>query len=573
MTAATAGAVPGAHPEADAPETRARYRRILRFAAWNLAVTWWYELFLPRVGLRRIADRTRTRRMKRFARRFRVLAVELGGLMIKVGQFMSSRLDVLPPEITAELEDLQDEVPAVPFPEIRALAERELGMPLAEAFAWVDETPVAAASLGQAHRALLGPLDSADTGLTGAVIKVQRPGIDDIVRIDLAALRRIGGWLTHVRLVSDRVDAPALVEEFAETSLEEIDYLHEARSSARFQEMFAADERVAVPEIVWERSTRRVLTLEDVTAIKITDHEGLLAAGIDPVDVAPVFAAVMFDQLFADGFFHADPHPGNVFVTPVADGSVEQGWTLTFIDFGMMGEVPPSTRRGLRKMLIAAASRDGKGLVDAARDIGVLLPSADTTQLELAMTRLFARFGGLGFAELREVDPREFRAFANEFQDVVRTLPFQLPDDFLLIIRAMSLTSGVCSALDPAFNLWDSVEPYAQRLIREERGNVVRDLGTRVSDTAGTIARLPGRLDALLTRIDDGALPISDPTLERRVGALERTLRRAISALVFGALLAGGVLLRPDDEVLGTVLLVVSVLPLAQALLPGRRGV
>jgi len=572
VTAATAGAVPGADPEADAPETRARYRRILRFAAWNLAVTWWYELFLPRVGLRRIADRTRTRRMKRFARRFRVLAVELGGLMIKVGQFMSSRLDVLPPEITAELEDLQDEVPAVPFPEIRALAERELGMPLAEAFAWVDETPVAAASLGQAHRALLGPLDAADTGLTGAVIKVQRPGIDDIVRIDLAALRRIGGWLTHVRLVSDRVDAPALVEEFAETSLEEIDYLHEARSSARFQDMFRADARVAVPEIVWERSTRRVLTLEDVTAIKITDHAGLLAAGIDPVEVAPVFAAVMFDQLFADGFFHADPHPGNVFVTPVTDGSVEQGWTLTFIDFGMMGEVPPSTRRGLRKMLIAAASRDGKGLVDAARDIGVLLPSADTTQLELAMTRLFARFGGLGFAELREVDPREFRAFAEEFQEVVRTLPFQLPDDFLLIIRAMSLTSGVCSALDPRFNLWDSVEPYAQRLIREERGNVVRDLGTRVSDTAGTIARLPGRLDALLTRIDEGALPISDPTLERRVGALERTLRRAISALVFGGLLLGGVLVRPDDEVLGTVLLVVSVLPLARALLPGRRG-
>ncbi|MBF4623792.1 AarF/UbiB family protein [Clavibacter sp. VKM Ac-2872] len=572
MTSATAGAAPGAHPEADAPETRARYRRILRFAAWNLAVTWWYELFLPRVGLRGIADRTRTRRMKLFARRFRVLAVELGGLMIKVGQFMSSRLDVLPPEITAELEDLQDEVPAVPFPEIRALAERELGMPLADAFAWVDETPVAAASLGQAHRAILGPVDSADTGLTGAVIKVQRPGIDDVVRIDLAALRRIGGWLTHVRLVSDRVDAPALVEEFAETSLEEIDYLHEARSSARFQGMFASDERVAVPEIVWERSTRRVLTLEDVTAIKITDHAGLLAAGIDPVEVAPVFAAVMFDQLFADGFFHADPHPGNVFVTPVTDGSVEQGWTLTFIDFGMMGEVPPSTRRGLRKMLIAAASRDGKGLVDAARDIGVLLPSADTTQLELAMTRLFARFGGLGFAELREVDPREFRAFANEFQEVVRTLPFQLPDDFLLIIRAMSLTSGVCSALDPAFNLWDSVEPYAQRLIREERGNVVRDLGTRVSDTAGTLARLPGRLDALLTRIDDGALPISDPTLERRVGALERTLRRAISALVFAGLLAGGVLLRPDDEVLGTVLLVVSVIPLAQALLPGRRG-
>ena len=564
-------------PSASSPPVRdragrARYRRILRFASRHLAVTWWFELVLPRFGLRRLAERTRARRMRRFARGFHVLALDLGGLMIKVGQYLSSRLDVLPPEITKELEGLQDEVTPVTFAGIRALAEAELRRPLGQVFATVAESPIAAASLGQAHRATLGPADAADTGLTAVVLKVQRPGIDAVVDVDLAALRRVGGWLSHVRLVSDRVDAPALVEEFARTSLEEIDYLHEARSSARFQDMFAADERVAVPEIVWERSTRRVLTLEDVTAIKITDHAGLLAAGIDPVDVAPVFAAVMFDQLFADGFFHADPHPGNVFVTPVTDGSVEQGWTLTFIDFGMMGEVPPSTRRGLRKMLIAAASRDGKGLVDAARDIGVLLPSADTTQLELAMTRLFARFGGLGFAELREVDPREFRAFADEFQEVVRTLPFQLPDDFLLIIRAMSLTSGVCSALDPAFNLWDSVEPYAQRLIREERGNVVRDLGTRVSDTAGTLARLPGRLDALLTRIDDGALPISDPTLERRVGALERTLRRAVSALVFGGLLAGGVLLRPDDEVLGTVLLVVSVIPLAQALLPGRRG-
>ncbi|MEF2978021.1 ABC1 kinase family protein [Subtercola sp. YIM 133946] len=555
-----------------AGDTRARYRRILRFAGWNLAVTWWFELFLPRIGLTKIAERTRSRRMRRFAQRFHVLAVDLGGLMIKVGQFMSSRLDVLPPEITTELEGLQDEVPPVPFGAIRALAEAELGVPLGRAFTRVDETPVAAASLGQAHRARLAPLDAADTGLDGVVLKVQRPGIDDIIDVDLAALRRVGGWLSHVRLVSDRVDMPALVEEFALTSLEEIDYLHEAQSSVRFADDFEGDDRVSVPAVVWERTTRRVLTLEDVTAIKITDTDALVAAGIDPVEVAPVFAAVMFDQLFTNGFFHADPHPGNIFVTPVAAAPGERSWKLTFIDFGMMGEVPANTRSGLRKLLIAAASRDGKGLVDAIRDVGVLLPSAETSELERAMTQLFARFGGMGFAELREVDPREFREFGQQFSDVVRSLPFQLPENFLLIIRAMSLTSGVCSALDPAFNLWDSVEPYAQQLIRDERGNVVQDVARQALETAGIAVRLPKRLDTLVTRLEDGQLAVSSPALERRVARLERLARRIVSALLFGALLIAGAVLHASDAVFGTVLMIASVLPLLHALFAGRRG-
>jgi len=552
--------------------TRARYRRILRFAGWNLAVTWFFELLLPRIGLTKLAERTRARRMRRFAQRFHVLAVDLGGLMIKVGQFMSSRLDVLPPEITSELEGLQDEVPPVPFAAIRALAEFELGMPLEQAFTSVDETPVAAASLGQAHRAWLAPLDAADTGLSAVVIKVQRPGIDAIVAVDLAALRKVGGWLSHVRLVSDRVDAPALVEEFALTSLEEIDYLHEAASSVRFAEEFDGDDRVSVPGIVWERTTTRVLTLEDVTAIKITDTDALAAAGIDPAQVAPVFAAVMFDQLFTNGFFHADPHPGNIFVTPVGDDPSGRGWKLTFIDFGMMGEVPASTRSGLRKMLIAAASRDGRGLVEASRDVGVLLPSADTTELERAMTQLFARFGGMGFAELREVDPREFRDFAEQFGDVVRSLPFQLPENFLLIVRAMSLTSGVCSALDPAFNLWDSVEPYASQLLRDERGNVAQDVGKQALENAGIAWGLPKRLDGLVTRFEDGTVAVTSPGVERRVARLERSVSRVVSAVLFGALLIAGAVLRADDAVLGTVLMIVSVLPLLHALFAGRRG-
>ena len=555
-----------------AREGRARYRRILRFASWYLAVTWWFELFLPRIGLRTVAERTRARRMRRFARAFHVMAVDLGGLMIKVGQYMSSRLDVLPPEITKELEGLQDEVPPVPFAAIRAFAETELGAPLDRIFAGVAESPVAAASLGQAHRASLGAIDSADTGLGAVVLKVQRPGIDVIVDVDLAALRRVGGWLSHVRLVSDRVDAPALVEEFAQTSLEEIDYLHEASNLERFADDFVDDDRVAVPAVVWERTTRRVLTLEDVTAIKITDLDALVAAGIDPAEVAPVFAEVMFDQLFINGFFHADPHPGNIFVTPVAGDAAGRGWKLTFIDFGMMGEVPVTTRSGLRKLLIAAASRDGKGMVTAMQDLGVLLSTADTVELERAMTALFARFGGMGFAELREVDQREFRIFAAQFGEVVRSLPFQLPENFLLVIRAMSLTSGVASALDPSFNLWDSVEPYAAQLIRDERGNIAQDLGRQALDIAAVTLRLPRRLDEIATRLEDGSLSVNSPRLERQVARLDRTARRLVSALLFGALLIAGAVLRADDPVFGTVLMAGSILPLLHALFAGRRA-
>ncbi|WP_312171913.1 AarF/UbiB family protein [Microbacterium sp.] len=559
----TDAAAQGAH--------RARYRRILSFAAREFIKIWWFELVLPRFGMTSIAERTRGPRMQRFAKRFHVLAVELGGLMIKVGQFMSSRLDVLPPEITKELEGLQDEVPAVPFADIRASAEAELGIPLEQAYAWFDQTPVAAASLGQAHRARLADQDAADTGLDSVIVKVQRPGIDEIVAVDLAALRRVAKWLTRVRLVSDRVDAPALVEEFAETSLEEIDYLHEAASAERFRENFAADPRVDTPEIVWERSTRRVLTLSDVTAIKINDTDALRAAGIDPAAVADAFAEVMFDQVFTHSFVHADPHPGNIFVTPEAASDTGQNFRLTFIDFGMMAEVPDNLRDGLRMLLIAVTARDSRGLVKAAQEIGVLLPSADTAELERALSALFSRFGGMGFAELATVDPREFKDFADEFGDMVRSLPLQLPENMLLLIRAVSLTSGMCSSLDPTFNVWDAAEPYAGRLLRDESGNLMQDMAQQAMETAAVTYRLPKRIDAIITRVDDGNVTFDTSALERRLDRLEGIARRIGSGVLFAAMLVGGALLVPSIAPLGITLICVSALPLLHSVFGGRR--
>ena len=552
----------------DGGNTRARYRRILRFAGIYMVQSWWYELLLPRIGLGRIAARTRARRMRTIARRFHALAVSLGGLMIKVGQFMSSRLDVLPPEITKELEGLQDEVPPVAFDAIRALAEAELGVPLARAFAWLDPEPVAAASLGQAHRGRLTDEDARDAGFADVVVKVQRPGIEDIVAVDLAALRRVAGWLDRVRVVRSHVDLPALVEEFAQTSAQEIDYLHEARNAERFAENFADDPRVGVPRIAWERTTRRVLTLSDVTAIKINDLDALRAAGIDPAAVATAFANVMFDQLFVDGDFHADPHPGNIFVT-LTPGDPARPFVLTFIDFGMMGEIPDRLRRGLQRVIIAVASRNSAQMIESIRDVGVLLPSADTAELERAMTALFARFGGMGFAELQRVDPKEFREFGIQFGDVIRSLPFQLPENFLLIVRTVGLTSGMCSSLDPEFNVWDAVEPYADQLLRDEGGSFLQAAAKEVASTAGLLARLPRRVDDIVTRLDEGRLSVDSPTLEKRARRLERMGRRVVSAVLFAGLFIGGAVLRPDEPVAGTVIMAASAIPLLHAVFAG----
>ncbi len=493
--------------------------------------------------------------------------------MIKVGQFLSSRLDVLPVEITRELEGLQDEVAPEPIDSIVAQVERELGLPIDVAFEWFDTMPIAAASLGQAHRARLSPGLASELGLSDVVVKVLRPGIEGIVEVDLEALRRVGRWLSRVKLVNRRADAPALVEEFATTSLEEIDYVNEAVNVERFAAIFDDDRRIATPDVVWERSARRVLTLSDVTAIKISDVDALLKAGIDPNAVAAELARATFQQVFVAGFFHADPHPGNIFVTPIApalDQGMSGDFTLTYIDFGMMGEIPTELRDGLQQFIFAVVARDARAWVLATKRLGVLLPSADTVELERAVTALFDRFGGMGVAELTQTDPRELAAFAMQFSELVRTLPFQLPESYLLLIRTVSLISGVTSALNRDFNMWDAIDPFARTLLNGGATSTVRSLGREAVAIASALARLPQRLDALTTRIDRGELTVRNPELEQRTRALDTSIRRATSALLFVGLLVGGILVRPTDDVLGWVLLGASIVPLIHAINPWR---
>jgi predicted unusual protein kinase regulating ubiquinone biosynthesis (AarF/ABC1/UbiB family) len=321
-------------------QLRARYWRIVFFFGRVTASFILWEIVMPRIGLGGRSARTRSKRYRSTAVRFRALAIRMGGLMIKVGQFLSARLDVLPIEITEELSDLQDEVPAEDYDAIRMLAEEDLGASLSEHYEWFDETPMAAASLGQVHRARLCDADATEQGFEHVVVKVQRPHIDQVVDTDLAAIRRVGGWLQRYKPISKRADVPALIAQFAATTLAEIDYLAEGSNAETFDANFGDAPHVHVPKVVWSLTTLRVLTLEDVAAIKITDYDAITAAGIDRSEVAQVLLGTYMQQIIEDGFFHADPHPGNLFVTPVGEGD----WKLTFIDFGMVGRVPENLR-------------------------------------------------------------------------------------------------------------------------------------------------------------------------------------------------------------------------------------
>ncbi|MEO8393931.1 MAG: AarF/UbiB family protein, partial [Chloroflexota bacterium] len=303
-----------------------------------------------------------------------------------------------------------------------------------------------------------------------------RPGITEVCYTDLAAMFTVSRIAMKFKFVSRRMDAVALIDEFGRVLLEELSYKHEAQNAARFAEMFKDDLGVYIPSIYEEHSTDHILTIEDVTTIKLDDYPALEAAGISRLAVAKRLMDTYLYQVFEERFFHADPHPGNLFVYPLppdsdAYKSQESGdgapFYLIFIDFGMVGTLTPQIVNGLIGTMAAVVTRDAAKLVKSYSELGLLLPGADTARIEAATRAVFDQVWGLSMAQLGSVSFDSMTNIGKEFSDLLFSMPFQVPQDFIYLGRTMGILSGLATSLDANFNPWSEIQPYTQKLVTQ----------------------------------------------------------------------------------------------------------
>ncbi len=456
----------------------------------------------------------------------RMALEELGPTAIKFGQVLSSRPDILPPAYVQELEKLWDRVPPVPGSEVRARIEAELGRPIDELFARFDDAPLAAASIGQVHSALL-------PDGTEVVVKVRKTGVLDTVEDDLAILRRLARAAERRSALARQYEAVAVVEEFAWTIRAEMDYMREGRNAERLRRTYRPMPAVRVPVIYWSHTSRGVLTMERLYGIRINELAELDAAGVDRRRVARLGARMLMHSVLREGFFHADPHPGNFLVQ--TDGSI------CLLDYGMTGSVDPRLRFQMVRVGSALVRRDIVGVVDGIADVGMIRQERSLEPLQRELEHLLDRYYGM---TLRDVDPA---VVVHDMFGVVRRQSLRLPPSLALLAKTLVMQEGLWRQLDPEFNAAGVMEPYVRALAREMRspGRWAREAAHAAQEAAILSLDLPTWARRTLRRLDRGDLELSlrHGELHEALGRLERMVTRLSASIVFAALLVGVALL------------------------------
>lgn len=548
-----------------------RYRKVRRFFARAFLHVIWWDIILNRPILRRFRTPPLPRWQK-IARRYRILAVDMGGVLIKLGQFLSIRVDVLPAAVTGELAGLQDEVPAAPLAGIAAQIEQDFGRPLASIFTWFSPDPVGAASLAQVH---LARLPSGQE----VVVKVLRPGIATLVETDLAAIKLAIRWLKYYKRISQRVNLDWLAEEFTTVTRNELDFKAEGEHAEHFARDFEDDPQVYIPKIYWDYCAARTLTLENVSYIKISDLEAITSAGISRAQVAQKLYHVYMQQVFVTHFVHADPHPGNIFVRPLpypesekmtqlesgqrAASRPDRPFQIVFVDFGMVAVIPERLRVALREYAIGVGTRDAHKMVQAYVKAGVLLPGADLKRLEEAHAAIFERFWGVRMGQMQSVAMSEAQYFVREYRDVIYEAPFQFQVDMLFVARAIGILSGMATNLDPEFDPWTETIPFAERLAAEELRRNWRGWLEEGTHLFQLLLRLPGQSERVLTLAERGNLAIQAslaPDTRKAAQRLEQAISRLGWMILATGLLISGVMLRSDGDTAGYWLLGLALL-------------
>ncbi len=452
------------------------------------------------------------------AQRFRQALAELDGTFIKLGQALSTRPDLLPTDLVTELAKLQDAAPAAPFESIRQIICDELGSPPEEIFATIDPEPIASASIGQVHSATV-------KNGRPVIVKVVRPGVPELCEQDLEILASMAEWMEQHSQLGRDYDVIALVDEFAYRLRNELDYTIEGHNADIFRRNFAGDEGIYIPRVYWQWTTKRVLTMERINGIKINDLAALDAAGINRHAVAGNAVRLILREVFEFGFFHADPHPGNVFVMP--DGSTG------LIDFGMVGRLTPRLQNIMLKMILAMSRVDAEGMCDELFNMGAVRGRVKRSALQRDLGHFLDRYAAGPVKDMATAEAgREILSIAFKHH-------LQLPSELIMFIRVLTMSEGLGVMLDPDFQLFEFAGPYLKKFWTERRSPpaMARNMGESALEASELALDLPRRIALLLEKTERGDMNMSIHVdeLTQTIRQLQRMANRLAISIILGA--------------------------------------
>jgi len=454
------------------------------------------------------------------SQRTRIALEELGTTFVKVGQILSTRTDILPSDFTLELTKLQNSLPPLPFETIEKVVSAELGRPVSELFRSFDRVPIGVASIGQAHAAIL------QDG-TEVVVKVRKPGVVEQVKEDLDILRQLAEHSNQRSEYSYSYKLPALIEEIADTISSELDYIREGHSAEHFARFFEGNPSIHIPKILWQYTTPSVLLLERIRGIGILDLASLDKAKINRKELAGRCVNIWLKMVFEDEMFHADPHPGNMFV--------ETDGRLGLIDFGMVGMVDGEVRDHLASAVKAIIDRDVDTLLDSIVDMGAVAPESSKENFRADLKHVMGHYPQLA----------DFYLTTNlgEIFSVIRRNHVQLPANTFLLLKTMSMAQSLGKGLDPDFDFFQELKPHVEQIIQKRYSvsATVRRLPSAVSDLVLLGSGLPKRLLRIIKSVERGEIHVGTNVegLERHLEHLERIVRMMVLGILAAAIFLG----------------------------------
>lgn len=455
--------------------------------------------------------RRRARLHQQQARRITRHAIRLKGILIKLGQFLSARMDILPEEFTQGLMELQDTIPAVDIHFIKKRIREELGEDPDVIFAQFTPTPIAAASLGQVHEAVL------PSGQRVAV-KIQYPGIRQIVEMDLRATRWGLRWLSRLY---PHIRWDILYNEFSQILHYELDYIQEGRNAEQFRENFKDDDRIIVPKVFWNYTTSHVLTLEFVEGIKITEFDAIRRSGVSLPAVARLLVEAYIKQILVHCLLHGDPHPGNLFVQP--------GPRLVFVDFGLMQPLTPHMREGIRITIRGVIERNITHIVEGLNHLGFIAPEGDRGAIERVASFFIEKYRDISPKALQQIDLQDITKDLEQVFSIASAI--QIPNNFILMWRTAGILSGINSKLDPELNIIELAKPYTLPFIQEEGRSFMEQLLANGKETVSASLAIPKLLKEFLVTANRGDFK-TKMSSEDVTGAITRVYRLGYRAVL-----------------------------------------